>query len=622
MSSDQYEGSKVGYQVFEQKNVMVAMRDGIELATDIYYPAIDKNPMPEAFPVILERTPYHNGNPTLTTTAHFFAKRGYVVVLQDVRGRGESEGEWAGLVLATNETNDGYDTMAWINEQPWSSGKVGTIGASYTGATQGALALTNPPGLKAQFIMDSGYNYHTHTFRSGGAFSFGIIFPYTLSMASAGKDAQQNPTLQKALLQAAENAADMLEHLKITPLKRDTTALSMAPAYENMLFELAMTGDYNQLWKDPSFNAQEHIDRYPDVPIFQTTGWYAHHVWASTTRFNDLTLRNSSPQRLVIGPWLHTVLGLGDTFAAEVEFGLDSVMANVNDLRLKWFDHHLKGMHTDVLDGPPIHVFIMGGGSGKKDPSGRLVHGGYWRSEYKWPLEGTTFTNYYLKTGGELSPEAPMDPGPPSKYIFDPRDPVPTIGGGIQGAPRSPGFIIIGPFDQRGRRELKISKDTLPLSMRADVLVFQTSPLEEDLEVVGPIEVKLWASSSAFDTDFTAKLIDVYPSSTSYPDGFALNLCDGIIRARYRNDRERQELMEPGKPYKFRIDLQATGNLFKKGHRVRLDISSSNFPHYDVNPNTGGPLWGSNQGWQSADQQIYHDSDHASYVVLPILPRK
>ena len=616
MSCGNYDGSQIQYDVFEQKSVMVAMRDEVSLATDIYLPALNGKPVEGRFPAILERTPYDNGTPALTGTARYFAKRGYAVVLQDVRGRGESEGHWKGLVLATNESDDGYDTCAWIVQQPWCDGQIGTIGLSYTGSTQQALAITNPPGLKAQFIMDSGYNYHTHTIRSGGAFTLGIMLPYAFRMAAQGKEAQRDPVLRRALFQGARDAT---EYLKYLPLKRGSTSLALAPTYENMLLTLASHGDYDDLWKDPICDPQEHVDKNPDIPVMYTTTWYGHHVWASTTRFNDLRKRIKSPMRLIIGTWLHTVLGLTDTWTGEVEFGMDAMVDNLDDLRLKWFDHHLKGMHTDVLEGPPISIFVMGGGSGRRDPMGRMMHGGFWRHEHQWPLEGTRFTNYYLQPDGGLSPEPPEDDAHPSRYTFDPRDPVPTIGGGVQRALDSPGFIAVGAFDQRGREDLKVCKDAMPLALRPDVLVFQTPPLQEDVEVTGPVEVNLWAASSAPDTDFTAKLVDVNPPNPDYPEGFAMNLCDGIIRARYRDSREKAELMQPGQVYTFRIDLQGTGNVFKIGHRIRLEVSSSNFPHYDVNPNTGAPLWSSAET-QVAQQALYHDAKHPSHAVLPIIP--
>ncbi len=251
---------------------------------------------------------------------------------------------------------------------------------------------------------------------------------------------------------------------------------------------------------------------------------------------------------------------------------------------------------------------------------GRLDHGGGWRSEETWPIEGTRLVPHYLRLGGGLDVETPQAAEAPSRYAFDPRNPVPTLGGCIQ-SPGVPGIVSGGAFDQSGRPDLFFAcKDDMPLATRPDVLVFQTPPLPHDIEVTGPVVVKLWASSSAVDTDFTAKLVDVHPPNEDYPLGFAMNLCDGIIRARYRHSREKPQLMKPGEICQFQIDMQATGNVFSKGHRIRIDISSSSFPQFDVNPNTGAPLWSSGET-RIAHQTVYHDAEHPSHIVLPVIRR-
>jgi putative CocE/NonD family hydrolase len=264
-----------------------------------------------------------------------------------------------------------------------------------------------------------------------------------------------------------------------------------------------------------------------------------------------------------------------------------------------------------------VRIFVMGGGDGRKTYDGRLNHGGAWRDEAEWPLARTQYTAYYLHADGTLGPTPPAADDPPSGYSFDPRDPVPTIGGNI-----SVGFELLpnGGYDQRGAPMFYGCTDTLPLAARPDVLVFQTPPLEQNVEVTGPLAVKLWASSSAVDTDFTAKLIDVYPPNPDYPDGYALNLSDSIIRARYRKDRTRPEFLTPGDVAEFEIVLYPTSNLFARGHRIRLDISSSNFPRFDVNPNTGEPL-GQHRRVEVAQQTIYHDATHPSHIVLPVIPQ-
>ena len=286
-------------------------------------------------------------------------------------------------------------------------------------------------------------------------------------------------------------------------------------------------------------------------------------------------------------------------------------------MRLAWFDHVVKDLRTEVADWAPVRIFVMGTGEGQANYQGFLHHGGYWRNEGDFPLADTRYTPYYLGADGSLSPEAPGE-GPPSRYSFDPRDPVPTIGGGISAA--NP-IMEPGAFDQVGREGFFGCRDTLPLNARADVLSFQTAVLEEEVEVTGPIEVKLFASSSACDTDFTAKLIDVYPLSPDYPAGVAINLTDSIIRARYRDGWEKPELMEPGRGYEFTFQLYPTSNVFKRGHRIRLDISSSNFPRFDVNPNTGGEL-GLERRFEIAAQTIYHEPAYPSQVILPLIKRQ
>ena len=258
---------------------------------------------------------------------------------------------------------------------------------------------------------------------------------------------------------------------------------------------------------------------------------------------------------------------------------------------------------------------MMGGGTGRDDDDGRMRHGGEWRFLSDWPTPGATQTSLYLHADGSLSEQMP-GASEPTDYVFDPRNPVPTIGGQINSGDN---LVPSGPYDQRCGPEWFGCDDSLPLAARDDVLVFQTPPLEEDVEVSGPITVKLWVSSSAKDTDFTAKLLDVHPPNADYPWGYAMNLADRIVRGRYRNSLERAEPMTPGEVAEVTIDLLGTGNRFKKGHRIRLDISSSNFPFFDVNPNTGNAL-GRSFTMEIATNRIYHDREHPSHVVLPILP--
>jgi uncharacterized protein len=319
-----------------------------------------------------------------------------------------------------------------------------------------------------------------------------------------------------------------------------------------------------------------------------------------------------------MGPWVHGVRADED-FAGDASFGFEA-LEHYNGLRLRWFDQWLKGMDTGVAGEPPVRIFVMGGGSGKKTYdvlglNGRIDHGGRWRSESQWPLPAARETALYLHPGGALAPLPPADAAGASTVRFDPHSPVPTVGGNI-----SVGFEVMPPggYDQRARFPLSAG-DSLPLGSRPDVLVFVSEPLAEPLEVTGSATVKLWVSSTARDTDLTAKLIDCYPPSADYPDGYALNLTDSIIRMRFRESWTNPTPMTPGEVYGVSIPLYPTSNLFARGHRIRLDISSSNFPRFDVNPNTGGPL-GEPGPMVVADNTVHFSAGRPSHVVLPVVP--
>ncbi|RUA21406.1 MAG: hypothetical protein DSY79_06355 [Chloroflexi bacterium] len=304
-----------------------------------------------------------------------------------------------------------------------------------------------------------------------------------------------------------------------------------------------------------------------------------------------------------------------------MDFGQSAIIehlaADFNHLRLRFFDRWLKGEDNSWEEQAPVMLFVMGGGSGRKNSQQRLEHGGRWRSENEWPLARAVNTPFYLQPDGGLSTQLPEGPHPPDTYLFDPDHPVPTVGGNISsGQP----VMAAGGFDQKESEEFFGSEEPyLPLATRPDVLVFQTEPLVEDLEVTGPVSVQLWISSSAVDTDFTAKLVDVYPPSEDFPEGYALNLTDGILRVKFRDSWERTELMEPGKVYQIELGLLPISNLFVKGHRIRLDISSSNFPRFDVNGNTGENP-GTSPVRITALNSVYHDETRPSHILLPVIP--
>jgi len=606
------------------RNLMVPTQDGVRLATDVYLPARNGFPVEDRFPSIVERTPY-NKDDLSAALVEYFVSRGYVVVVQDVRGRYRSEGRWRPI---RDDGRDGADLLKWIGEQRWSNQKVGTMGTSYAGATQHALAIANAPNLAAMVPVDAMSNYGRFGIRHNGAFElrwFNWIF--TLGNATgtrasatglsqsanarlAAERAVSNPAAASALV---ELGAHVREYVKMLPLRPGTTPLKFAPDYEAWLLEAMRHGENDSFWTDMGSSVVDHLAEYKDVPVYHVTGWY--DSWGAPVanlNYVELTKAKKSPQRLLVGPWTHG--GQGQSFAGIAEFG-PAAAVDMNALRLRWFDRWLKNIENGVEGEPPVRIFVMGGGDAHKTPAGRLFVGGVWRDEREWPLARAVETPYYLHADGALSTEKPSA-RPPTQYLFDPRRPVPTIGGNVS----SEGVLMLrGAQDQRCRPDYWLCEDSLPLSARQDVVVFQTPPLDRDAEVTGRLVVKLWASSNAPDTDFTAKLVDVYPPNRDFPAGVDLNVADSIVRARYRESLKTAKPLTPGEPYEFTIEMYPTSLVFARGHRIRLDLSSSNFPRFDVNPNTGEPL-NQNRRWRVAENTLYHDPQHPSRILLPIAP--
>ena len=610
------EGSSQSYGVVIERNAMVVARDGVRLATDIYRPAVAAAsgrvvPAPGRFPAIVERTPYDKSLSRFVVGGRFFAAHGYVVLVQDVRGRWQSEGEWHPFA---KEAPDGYDTIEWAAVQPWCTGKVGTMGTSYNAAVQSAAATLNPPHLAAMFVTEGPSNYYDCSMRHNGALEQRFLI-YAFHMAVTSKEATENPALRAALLEARRNLSYWLQRL---PLKKGASPLRLIPSYEAWAIDLQTRGDYDEYWRQRGYAIREYYAQHADVPTVYFGAWYDSYARATIENFIALSRLKKSPQRLIMGPWTHGVQADED-FSGEASFGPDSV-DDYNGIRLRWFDQWLTGFNTGVTQEPPVRIFVMGGGSGRetfgvRNIAGQLDHGGVWRDEARWPPARVSMTPFYLHGDGILSTRKPERSDSSTTIRFDPNDPVPTIGGCI-----SVGFEFMpaGGFDQRTRAGEFAMSDSLPLAARPDVVVFQSATLEADVELTGEVIVNLEVSSSATDTDFTVKLIDLYPASPDYPDGFALNLTDSIFRARYRNSFERPELMTPGEVYRLNFKLYPTSNLFQRGHRIRVDISSSNFPRFDVNPNTGGPL-GLPGASVVADNTIHHDAAHPSHLLLPMV---
>ena len=570
--------SQPTYRIKMRCNVMVPMRDGVRLSTDIYMPDA-----PGPFPVILIRTPYNNNREPDVRDAVYFASRGYAVLIQDVRGRGDSEGEW---IPFAHEAEDGYDAQEWAGKQPWSTGKVGTSGASYVGLTQWLPAPLRNPHLAAMAPRVAFSNLYHNWVYTGGAFQLG----FNLRWGAIQMHTRTNRT-QYFWLPEEMHLSQLYWHL---PLITGDEAGGRPNEF------------YREWIRHPSYDAYwERLGNVEakygeiDVPAYGFGGWYDVFLQSTLNNFMGVGKRGHSEkarrgQKILIGPWIHC---LGDRGTCSKTGDIDFGPAALIDLRgeeLRWFDYWLKGMDTGVLDEPRVKVFVMGRNR--------------WREADTWPIPGARYTRYYfhsrgransLRGDGGLGIAAPVSE-PPDTYVYDPRNPVPTLGGSTCcGEDVTP--ITMGPRDQR------------PAEERADVLVYTTPALEADVEVTGPVSVTLYAASDAPDTDFTARLVDVFP------DGYAMNVAQGIIRARYRDSWERPTLLEPGRVYRYTLDLWSTSNCFLCGHRMRVEISSSNFPQFDRNPNTGNPF-GLDAELRTATQTVYHDADRPSHILLPIIP--
>lgn len=594
----------------------VPMRDGVRLATDVYLP---QGPGP--WPVLLERTPYGRNEETRRErsarderplrrgeVARQFARHGYAVVVQDCRGRFGSQGRFTKYL---GEADDGADTMAWLVGQPWCDGRVGTYGLSYAAHTQTALASRRPRGLAAMFLECGGFsNAYRGGIRHGGAFELKqATWAWRHAQGSGAGDRDD-------LRQLA--AQDIGAWFKALPWRRGRSPLQWAPEYESYLFEQWERGSFDAYWRQPELHAAGHYDVFDGIPVMLMCGWWDPYAQTTTDNYTGITARPAGNARMVLGPWTHGERSV--SHAGDVDFGpqatLDGNLAqDYVAMRLAWFDRWLKGHPAPEAD-PAVRYFRMGGGDGGCTAQGRLRHGGQWRHATGWPVPGTLFEPWYLHGDGSLSPRPPARADVLS-YEFDPADPVPTIGGSItSGEP----LMVAGAYDQRTHDGIFGAHAPFgPLAGRPDVLVFQSAPLARDLEVTGPITVRLWISSTAPDTDFTVKLIDVYPPGEGCPEGFAMNLTDGILRCRYRDSWEQPRLLEEGEVAEIVIEPMPTSNLFRAGHRIRLDVSSSNFPRFDVNPNTGAPE-GSDGPRRKATNSVHISPLRRSQVILPLVP--
>lgn len=569
---------------------MVRMRDGVVLATDVYRPAGGAS-----VPAILQRTPYDKESSAIRNNAFELMRAvaaGYACLVQDTRGRYASEGTFRPFV---DDAADGADTIAWAAAQPWCSGAVGTAGSSYLGAAQWRAAGDAPDALRAMVPYVTAADYHEGWTYQGGAFQLGFLLDWVYGRLAMGEATRRLGAGEATAdrLQALVEAYDAIDdHLLRLPLIDVPLAAELAPYY----LEWLEHPTYDGYW-----SAIAPKERYAAVraPTLNIGGWYDIFLGGTIANYTGMRRHASGGARrprLVIGPWAH---GAAFGSFAERSYGVASGYAAIDPtaLHVRWFDRHLKGIDNGADGDAPVRIFVMGIDR--------------WRDERDWPLPDTDFTRCYLHSAGHantaagdgaLTFEAPRDE-PHDTYRYDPRDPVPTLGG----ATRLTGSLIAangGPRDQR------------PLDSRADVLTFVTAPLERDLEVTGHVELVLYASSSVSDTDFTGKLVDVHP------DGRAEILTDGILRARFRDSLSEPTPLVPGRVYELHIDVGATANVFRAGHRIRLDVSSSNFPRFDRNTNTGGTI-----AIEGADALVdavncvFHDALRPSHLLLPVIDR-
>jgi len=559
-----------------ERGVAVKMRDGALLRADIYRPKAEGK-----YPVLLQRTPYNKAGGTGFGLKA--AARGYVVIIQDVRGRFTSEGDWYPF---KHESQDGFDTVEWASALPYSSGKVGMFGGSYVGATQMLAAISSPPHLAGIFPVVTASNYHDGWTYQGGAFEqwFNESWTSGLAQDTFNRRVQRNTNALQGIWKLPLAGYPLFGPEAGAGLEGPG---ALAPYFLDWLAHPS----YDDYWKQVSIE-----DHHSSVmaPVYSVAAWYDIFLGGSLNNYMGIKARGGS-EAARRGQRLLVVLGGhagGGRKIGEVDFGPEAEL-DEDEVMLRWYDHILKGVDNGVEREKPVKIFVMGKN--------------LWREEDDWPLARAENTRYYFHSSGKanslggdgtLSSTLPQTE-PQDHYLYDPADPVPNRGGSLC---CDAFHLPPGPLDQR------------PVEARADVLVYTTPAFKQDFEVTGPVTVELFATSSAVDTDFTAKLVDVWPN------GLAQNLTDGILRARYRNSQEKAELMNPGEIYKLKIDLWATSDVFLAGHKLRLEVSSSNFPRFDRNLNTGENA-ASGTRIVKATNSIYHDREHPSAVMLPVVPR-
>ena len=538
-----------------QLDLKIPMRDGVKL-----YGAMVRPSQGDKFPVLLIRSPYSTQHPRYVDWSVRFAKAGYAAVMQDCRGRFESEGKWRPYV---DEAQDGYDTQEWIGAQPWCDGTIGTFGVSYPGFTQILPAPYRSCYVKGLVPIANQEDNYGHL-RYNGILQLQNVMNWVF----LGDRTNQI---------APRDLIDWDSVHRRLPLLTALDDIADRPFYR----EVIRHEPFDAFWS--SYSMKGKYDEVETAAYF-ITGWYDNLVHEGFKQFTGWQSQASTPDarnltKLLVGPWSHSNIGSDEPFG-DVSFGSEASIDHIDE-QIRWYDARLLGIDTGIDDEPPLRIFVMGENS--------------WKTAHSWPLPETVYTNYYLHDHGILSEHVSGNENP-ELYQYDPMNPVPSLGG--QYMP----IACSGPFDRTD------------VEARDDVLVYSTELLKRDVEITGPILLKLYASSSSEDTDFTGTLVDVYP------DRKAIILTEGILRARFRNSIEKEDFLVPGTVYEFDLDLWVTSNLFKAGHKIRLEISSSNFPRFDRNLNTGNRP-GIDSEVLIANQIVYHDKDRPSHLILPVIPR-
>ncbi|MFE5287822.1 CocE/NonD family hydrolase [Nocardia sp. NPDC056611] len=584
-------GGRGACAVDKQENVPATMRDGVVLKADVYRPKTG-----DAVPVVLMRTQYGKAaaqiQPYRYRTPEWFASHCYLVVVQDIRGQGQSAGVFTEF---GNDMTDGYDSVEWAAALPGTNGKVGMYGSSYVGATQWLAAISTPPHLTTIVPANTASDYYDGWTYEGGAFRLGFVEPW--AMETIGASAAVNRGDTGTAKQLAADGTNYTRWLGFRPYQQFPPLHPGDPVIAPWFYDWVRHSTRDDYWKQWSIR-----DRYANVtvPVLNFEGWYDAFLAGGVENFTGMVAGGGSPearagQRLVLGPWDHLGWGRPGSGVTTPLLTATGTAGDspINELMLAWFDHFLKGKDNKVSGQPVVDYFVMGANR--------------WKSASAWPLPNTRWTTYYLSGNGgnsmlgrtgALAAEAPKDPQQPDRFEYDPLNPVPSAGGhSCCGASSGPQ----GPVDQ------------FVVEQRSDVLTYTTAPMPGDTEITGPVRMTLWAASSAPDTDFTAKLVAVAP------DGSTVNLNNGIIRAAFRDSLERPAPIVPGQPYRYSIDIWPTSYLVKAGYKIRVEVSSSDFPQFAPNPNTGDPF-GENTNTQVATQTVYHDPEHPSALVLPIIP--